>query len=131
MKTGRRIPIKDAKSIGKNHGYSQVIIVAWDKKTGTEHVTTWGQSEGDCIQAAQGGNFVKKALGWPESLCNTEPARQRSRQKLKHENKELRKVVEGIIEILEYPSSDDEFNLKSFKAWAMTGQTILEKLDNK
>lgn len=30
MKTGKRIPIKDAKEIGNKYGYSQVIIVAWD-----------------------------------------------------------------------------------------------------
>lgn len=75
MKTGKRIPIKDAKELGKKLGYSQVIIVAWDEETNTTAVCTWGKSLKDCEQAAQGGNFVKKALGWPEEMCNDKPSR--------------------------------------------------------
>lgn len=75
MKRAKRIPISDAKSIGNNHGYSQVIVVAWDKETGTTSVCTWGQSLEDCELAAKGGNFVKKALGWPEDKCNDKPKR--------------------------------------------------------
>lgn len=74
-KTGNRIPISDAKAIGKNHGYSQVIIVAWDKETGITSVCTWGDTLDQCDLAAKGGNFVKKALGWPDSLCHAEPRR--------------------------------------------------------
>ncbi len=33
-KTGKRIPIKGAKEIGNKYGYSQVIVVAFDKETG-------------------------------------------------------------------------------------------------
>lgn len=74
-KTGKRIPIKDAKEIGLKNGYSQVIIVAWDGETSTTSVCTWGKSLKDCDQAAMGGNFVKKALGWPDHLCQDKPAR--------------------------------------------------------
>lgn len=85
--TGKRIPINAAKDIGENYAYSQVIIVAWDKDTGTTHVTTWGKSLSDCEQAAIGGNFVKKALGWPNHLTEAKPARvkRRDKNKLKDE----------------------------------------------
>lgn len=62
MKTGKRIPISDAKNIGVKNGYNQVIIVAWDKTTGITSVCTWGSSIEQCKQAAEGGNFVKKSI---------------------------------------------------------------------
>jgi hypothetical protein len=70
-----RIPIKSAKDIAINYGYSQVIIVAWDGETGVQHVTTYGKTIQDCEQAAKGGNFVKKALGWSDELCHDVPSR--------------------------------------------------------
>lgn len=73
--TGKRIPISDLKKLGKERGYSQVIVVAWDKETGTTSVATWGESLTECEQAAKGGNFVKKALNWPDEMCNAKPAR--------------------------------------------------------
>ena len=75
MKTGNRIPILDATRIGEKHGYSQVIIVAWDDQTGTTSVVTWGKSLKQSEEAAKGGNFVKKAMGWPDDMCQAEPAR--------------------------------------------------------
>ncbi|SIO37222.1 hypothetical protein SAMN05444166_4175 [Singulisphaera sp. GP187] len=90
-----RIPILAASDIAKAHGCSQVIVLAWDgKKT---HVVTYGESVEDCDQAAQGGNRVKVALGWPESLCNEEPSRVK---KLKDENYDLKvkiKELEGRL----------------------------------
>jgi len=62
------IPIVEAKRISKNYNMRQVIIVALSND-GTQHVATYGKSMVDCDQAAQGGDFVKKALGWPESLA--------------------------------------------------------------
>lgn len=79
--SGLRIPISSAKSVGKAFGYTQVIITAFDKRTGITHVTTWGQSQEDCEQAAIGGNFVKKALGWPDEKCQDKPARQIAKEK--------------------------------------------------
>ncbi len=73
MDRATKIPISDAKKIGKDKGWSQVIIVAWDKTTGTEHVTTWGESKEDCKLAADGGNWVKRAMGWPEKMCDDKP----------------------------------------------------------
>lgn len=79
--TGKRIPISSAKKIGLDLGYTQVIITAFDKNTGVTSVTTWGYSQEDCEQAAIGGNFVKKALGWPPEKCNDKPARQIRKEK--------------------------------------------------
>lgn len=79
-KTGKRIPISDAKSIGNKHGYSQVIIVAWDDQTGTTSVCTWGSTLEQCKQAADGGNMVKKAMGWPKEMCEAKPARVKKKE---------------------------------------------------
>jgi hypothetical protein len=86
----KNIPIKSAREIAKDFDKDQVIIVAWSKQTGTTFVTTYGRTAEDCDQAAQGGNIVKKALGWPESLCNAEPSRIK---RLKKENQELKERI--------------------------------------
>ena len=65
-----KIPISRAKDIGKDLNYQQVIIVAWNKN-GTTHITTWGKTDQDSEQAAMGGEFIKKSLGWPDSLIST------------------------------------------------------------
>ena len=72
----KKIPIKVASDILKKYDQSQVIIVTYEKDTGKCHVVTYGKSLDDCIQAAHGGNFVKRALGWPEEMCHDKPARQ-------------------------------------------------------
>jgi hypothetical protein len=72
-----RIPIIAAKRIADEYGQNQVVLVTFDKSDGTTHVVTYGKSVEECAQAAQGGNFVKRALGWPESLCNAKSARAR------------------------------------------------------
>lgn len=79
--TVKKIPILAASSIGKGLGYTQVIITAFDKETGITSVTTWGKSTEDCEQAAIGGNFVKKALGWPPEKCNDKASRQLKKEK--------------------------------------------------
>lgn len=61
----KRIPIRAAKAIASEFGLQQVILVAWDH--GRTHVVTYGDTAEACDQAAQGGDFVKKALGWPET----------------------------------------------------------------
>lgn len=76
----KRIPISEAKRISKTYGQNQVIIVTWDKTNNRQHVVTYGASITDCEQAAIGGNFVKKALGWDDKLCHAEPARIRRKR---------------------------------------------------
>jgi hypothetical protein len=74
-KTGKRIPIKAAKDIAKEYGYTQVIIHAYDGATGIEHVTTYGKSLADCANAATGGDKIKELLGWPADKRSAEPKR--------------------------------------------------------
>jgi len=77
----KRIPISAAKDISKRFGQDEVIIVTWDKVNNRTHVITYGKTIKQCAEAAQGGNFVKKSLGWPDELCQTEPARIRCKKK--------------------------------------------------
>ncbi len=71
----KRIPIEAAKRISKEYEYPEVVIFAYDPITGTQHVTTYGVTKEQCIDAAKAGNFLKKALGWPEEKCNAQPSR--------------------------------------------------------
>ncbi len=61
------IPWSVAQEVAEAQDCRQVIICAWDGQR--THVLTYGKSVDDSDQAAQGGNFVKKALGWEERLC--------------------------------------------------------------
>lgn len=58
-----RLPIQDAKEIAHRRGLRQVILLAWDGER--SHVVTYGKSLEDCDQAAQGGEKMKKLMGWP------------------------------------------------------------------
>ena len=71
-KMPKRIPICAAKKFVKEQDLRHVIICAWDGKL--SHVVTYGRTVEDCVQAAEGGNRIKRLLGWPESL-QAEPAR--------------------------------------------------------
>jgi hypothetical protein len=71
----KKLPITAAKEIAKKYDKDQVIILAWDKTTGETWVTTYGKTIKDCEQAAEGGNNIKRFLGWPEEMCKAKPAR--------------------------------------------------------
>lgn len=74
----KRIPITAAKRIAQEFLQDQVILITFDKTSGTTHVVTYGKSKEDCDQAAIGGNKLKREfLGWPEELCNAVPRRMR------------------------------------------------------
>jgi hypothetical protein len=77
----KRIPVKAARKIADEYGQSQVILITWDRVTGKTHVVTYGRTVEDCKQAAAGGNAMKRFMGWPEELCNAQPARARRRAK--------------------------------------------------
>lgn len=70
-----------------------MILLTFDRSTGTTHVVTYGKTIEDCDQAAQGGNLLKKTLGWPENLCNAQPSRIR---KLLEENERLKAELESL-----------------------------------
>lgn len=88
-----RIPIKAAKDLAEIYNLRQAIIIAWDGKL--THCVTYGKSIEDCDQAAIGGNKIKKALGWPESLM-IEPSRVK---KLKKEISELKSYIRQLEDI--------------------------------
>jgi hypothetical protein len=67
-----RLPIAAAKNVATKYSCRQVILMAWDGER--THCVTYGKTAEDCDQAAQGGNRIKAALGWPESLM-AEPSR--------------------------------------------------------
>ena len=69
----RDIPVSVESNIAEQYNKDQVIIVTWDKNHNTTHVTTFDKTKDDCLQAAEGGNRVKKALGWPDELCHAVP----------------------------------------------------------
>ena len=73
----RRIHISKAKRFARENGCRQVIIAAWDGER--THIVTYGISLEDCAQAAEGGNRIKEALGWPKDL-KAEPSRVRQLQ---------------------------------------------------
>ena len=79
-KTGKRIPIRVAKKIADDLGYTQVIIHAYDGESGIQSVCTFGKSLSDCDNAAKGGNAIKKLLGWDEKLCHAVPNRVKHKQ---------------------------------------------------
>lgn len=71
----KRITISAAKHIADEFDKDQVIILAFSKKDGKTWVTTYGRTVQDCQQAADGGNRLKRVMGWPEELCNAMPSR--------------------------------------------------------
>jgi hypothetical protein len=73
--TYKGIPIEVAKKIAEEFDKDQVIIVTWDRAHGRTHVVTYGKTLEECNQAASGGNLVKRALGWPDDLCQAKPDR--------------------------------------------------------
>ena len=94
----KRIPIKTARDISKDQGYDQVLILGIDKENQCTSVATYGKTQEDCDQIAQGGNWMKrKVLGWPENECVAEPRRVRNlKEQLKKIKKTVRKAVKDI-----------------------------------
>lgn len=71
----KRLPIKAAKDLAKKYGQSQVILITWDEKDHLTHTVSYGDTVKACEQAAKGANLVRRALGFPEDLCQAVPAR--------------------------------------------------------
>lgn len=73
-KNPKKIPVKDARHVAETYGYQQVVIIARKHGDGAvEHVTTYGVDADNCKVAAMMGNTLKRAMGWPEELCNAKP----------------------------------------------------------
>ena len=73
--TATNIPVDAARRIAEEYAQDQVVICAFENATGLVHVVTYGKRIEDSENAAKGGDFVKKALGWPDRLCNSTPPR--------------------------------------------------------
>ena len=66
-----KISIATAKRIREELGASHLIIYAFHE--GETHIATHGETDTHAAEAAQSGNMLKVALGWPESLCQAKP----------------------------------------------------------
>lgn len=75
------IPISAAKNIAIGFHKSQVIIATFDEN-GYTTITTYGKSITDAQQAAEGGNWIKKQLGWPPEDCQDVPERVKKRDSI-------------------------------------------------
>lgn len=64
------ILLEAAEQLAVDYQFHQVILLAWDGRL--THVATFGQTVEDSAQAAEGGNRIKRALGWPERMCQSE-----------------------------------------------------------
>jgi hypothetical protein len=110
MKKGVKIPISLAKSISKEYTKDQVIILTWEKETNTTTVTTFGRSQTDCEQAAEGGNVIKKTLGWPNHLTEDKPARQRRKEE------KINKIKEELLAFKETLKADHKHAIEMQEA---------------
>ena len=62
------IPHDELKRLAEKHNLSHVIMLAHQANPYMDYVVTWGDSVKDADQAAEFGNRLKDAMGWPESL---------------------------------------------------------------
>lgn len=77
----KEITIAMAKQISKKTGYPEIVIFGYDPISGKQHVTTYGETKVQCIDAAKAGNFIKKACGWPDEFCHAKPNKQSLKDK--------------------------------------------------
>ncbi len=90
----KKLPVRIAEDISKEFNQSHVIILTHDETEGIDHLVTYGKTVEQCDQAAEFGNRLKKQMGWPSSLCESEPARV---SKLKERIKDLEKELSERI----------------------------------
>jgi hypothetical protein len=89
MAKPKHIPISDVSALISKHGLQQAVLVAWDGHH--TYVVTDGVDEYAADQAADGGNLVKRALGWPENLCHSVSTRvQGLHKRIKELEKQLK-----------------------------------------
>jgi hypothetical protein len=66
------ISVEKAKEIREQIGATHLILFA-HAADGSQNVATHGGTEKEAYQAADFGNSLKKAMGWPEELCQSTP----------------------------------------------------------
>ncbi len=99
-----RLPIKALKELANKFGYSVVVVYAWDAEKKMQHIATWGRTIKLCDQAAQWGNMMKDALGWPESL-HAEPDRVKKLQERIKELEKLETAVKEHFQVVQIPTA--------------------------
>lgn len=67
------VPASAAEEIAEKYNKDQVIIIAWEEQENRTYVTTFGKTKEDCKLAAEGGNLIKKYLGWPDEKRHAKP----------------------------------------------------------
>lgn len=71
----KEIDVEAAAAISELYEFPEVVIFGYDPVSKMQHVTTYGITKEQSIDAARAGNYLKKALGWPADQCNAKPAR--------------------------------------------------------
>ena len=66
------ISIKEAKQLREKLGLTHLVILGVSDD-GKQHVATHGKSIVQAKEAANMGNNLKKEIGWPSSLCHSQP----------------------------------------------------------
>lgn len=69
------IPISLAKEVSEKSGFPCIIIYGYDKNNNLQHVTTYGETKNNCLDACECGNWLKRQLGWAKELCNAKPTK--------------------------------------------------------
>ena len=90
-----KVPVKALRDMSKANGLKRSILFAWDGNA--HHVVTWGDTVDGCSQAADFGNKMKEALGWPESL-HAQPLRVKKLEK---------RIQELEAQLKQYDVEDD------------------------
>lgn len=99
-----KLPIKALKELANKYDYSVLVIYAYDAESKMQHVATWGRTLKLCDQAAQWGNMMKDALGWPESL-HAEPNRVKRLQERIKKLEQLEIAVKQHFQVTQIPTS--------------------------
>lgn len=73
-----KIPVKALKDLANTYGLDRVVVFATNANT--QFVSTYGRTVEECSEAADFGNLLKDALGWPASL-HQQPSRVKRLQK--------------------------------------------------
>lgn len=69
-----KIPIKALKEFAHKYGLTHIIMLSHDIDGKSDHIATYGRTTEQCSQAADFGNKLKDAMGWPKSL-HAQPSR--------------------------------------------------------
>ena len=111
-----RLPIKALKELANKYKYSVVVVYAYDSEKKMQHIATWGRTIKLCDQAAQWGNMMKDALGWPKSL-HAQPNRVK---KLQEQTKQLKEAGELMSNVF--------FNWKQQERFTADERKLMEEL---